>query len=99
MENLWSSGFQLIGSLFEIVGVILMAKVYVRERFPNVLLTLISGLFGGQRARNKEAAMCSLPELAAPEHLSSLRGLALIAIGFFFTAIPSAIAVIKAALE
>ncbi len=81
--------FQLIGSILEVIGVIMMANLYTRTGLKNFPMIFLSAIIRGKTARG--VAIVSVIKKSDEEEISSnllsLQGLSLIAFGFMFQAI------------
>ena len=96
MTDLWRNVVQLVGAACEIAGVLLMARVYIKQtQVWAITRTLISGLVRGRRARDRAETMKRLPALATADHLAAFQGLSLIALGFFLVAVPLLIEIVS----
>lgn len=90
--------FQLLGSFFEIVGVVMMANLYTRislKSFPKVLW---SALIRG-RAAEGVATVSLIKKNKQEEKISnllSLQGLSLVALGFVCQAIGNVLSLFNA---
>lgn len=78
--------FLSAGLIFEIVGVLLMAHLYLKvENFKEQLKVLISALYRGEDAQ----AVQVLPDIFKEKKIVTLQGIAFIVLGFIFQFIAS----------
>ena len=81
----WTHLSEVLGVMFEVTGVLLMANIYTRVLPHQVPLVLLSALWRGRAARDA----ANIVSLVQEKVMASLQGLAFMCIGFMLKALPS----------
>jgi hypothetical protein len=77
----------ILGSVFEIMGVILMANRFIKVKAWQIPAVIVSSLWRGKLSLRA----ASFAELTEDNALETLRGLSFIAVGFVIGALPNVI--------